>query len=230
VAAESQFDDYAEDYEGALDQGLSVSGEGKDFFARGRIEFLGQCLRQLDFVPRKAMDFGCGTGASAPSIRELTGATAILGVDTSARSIERANAAHAGPGISFSTVDGYAPTGDFDLVYTNGVFHHIPPAERPKAFAFLRDSLRPGGLLALWENNPWSPGARYVMSRIPFDRDAIMISARSAARLARAHGFRLLRTDYLFIFPAALKVLRPLEGLVRRIPAGAQYQVLCEKL
>jgi len=230
VAAELHFDDYAEDYEGALDQGLSVSGEGKDFFARGRIEFLSQCLRRLEFVPSKAMDFGCGTGASAPSIRELTGATAVLGIDTSARSIERANSTHAGAGISFSTADDFAPTGDFDLVYTNGVFHHIPPVERPKAFGLLRDSLRPGGLLALWENNPWSPGARIVMSRIPFDRDAIMISARSVARLARAHGFRVLRTDYLFIFPAALKVLRPLEGLVRRIPAGAQYQVLCEKL
>ena len=31
--AESQFDGYADDYEGALDQGLAVSGEKWDFFA-----------------------------------------------------------------------------------------------------------------------------------------------------------------------------------------------------
>jgi len=229
VAAESQFDEYADDYEGALDQGLSVSGEGRDYFARGRLEFLSQCLRGLDVVPRKAMDFGCGTGAAAPSIRELTGATTILGVDTSARSIERATGTHAGPGISFSTIDGYVPTGDFDLVYTNGVFHHIPPAERPKAFGFLRDSLRTGGLLALWENNPWSLGARYVMSRIPFDRDAIMISAIEARRLLRAGGLDVLSTEFQFVFPRVLGALRGLEPFLARLPLGAQYQVLARK-
>jgi hypothetical protein len=68
------------------------------------------------------------------------------------------------------------------------------------------------------------------MSKIPFDRDAIMLSARHARDLCRRNGFRVLRTDYLFIFPAALRVLRPLEEIARRAPFGAQYQVLCEKM
>ena len=48
-------------------------------------------------------------------------------------------------------------------------------------------------------------------------------------RSVRAQGFRVLRTDYLFIFPASLRVLRPLEAMARRAPLGAQYQVLCAK-
>ena len=31
------FDKYADDYDAALAEGLSVSGEDKDYFARGRV-------------------------------------------------------------------------------------------------------------------------------------------------------------------------------------------------
>ena len=175
------------------------------------------------------MDFGCGTGTSVPIIKDLLGAETIVGVDESARSIEHAAAHHAAPGIAFSISEGFVPEANFDLVYTSGVFHHVPVPQRPATFAFLRDVLRPGGVLAVWENNPWSLPARYVMSRIPFDRDAVMLSARRVRELARAQGFQVLRTDYLFIFPASLRVLRPLEAMARRAPLGAQYQVLCAK-
>ena len=67
------------------------------------------------------------------------------------------------------------------------------------------------------------------MSRIPFDRDAIMLSAREASRMLRAAGFTVLRTDYLFIFPRALRWFRPLERFLTSLPFGAQYQVLARK-
>jgi hypothetical protein len=34
----SEFDVYAGDYDAALNKGISVSGEDKEFFARGRLE------------------------------------------------------------------------------------------------------------------------------------------------------------------------------------------------
>jgi len=229
TAKESEFDEFAHDYDAALDQGLAVSGEGRDYFAQGRVTFLRQCLDETSFRPGKVMDFGCGTGESVPLLKELLAAEQVVGLDQSQRSIDRAARTQAAPGLSFVASASFTPAADLDLVYTNGVFHHIPVAERPEAFALLRDTLRPGGRLALWENNPWSLGARYVMSKIPFDKNAVMLSAGEVRRLALARGFRVLRTDYLFIFPAALRVLRPLEALARRAPLGAQYQVLCAK-
>jgi len=225
----SRFDHYSDDYDAALARGLAVSGEGRDFFASGRIAFLARCLRARGCAVESALDFGCGDGASVPLIKEVIGARLIAGVDESRRSIAAATAAHGGPGVTFSVTSAHVPDGTFDLVYTNGVFHHIPIAERPAALAFIHGALRPGGVFALWENNPWNLGARYVMSKIPFDRDAIMLSARQARALCARQGFRILRTDYLFIFPAALRLLRPLEALARRAPLGAQYQVLCAK-
>jgi SAM-dependent methyltransferase len=115
------------------------------------------------------------------------------------------------------------------MVYCNGVFHHIAVAERASSLDYIRRCLRPGGLFALWENNPWNLGTRYVMSRCSFDRDAIMISPPEAARLLRAQGFQVISIHYLFFFPRFLKRFRFLEPHFSRIPLGAQYQILCRK-
>ncbi len=40
------FDQYAENYDAALAQGISVSGENKDYFAHGRLAWLAQRLGQ----------------------------------------------------------------------------------------------------------------------------------------------------------------------------------------
>jgi SAM-dependent methyltransferase len=114
-------------------------------------------------------------------------------------------------------------------VYCNGVFHHIEPADRPCALASIHRALMPGGYFAFWENNPWNPGTRLVMHRIPFDRDAKTLSAPQARRLLHGAGFDVISTDFLFLFPRALATLRPLETRLTQLPAGAQYMVLCRK-
>src|SRR5437016_74764 len=60
-----EFDQYAGEYDRALAEGLSVSGEDKSYFARGRVIWLANCLRQLGHEARTVLDFGCGTGSAA---------------------------------------------------------------------------------------------------------------------------------------------------------------------
>jgi SAM-dependent methyltransferase len=122
---------------------------------------------------------------------------------------------------------GRAMAGEFDLAYCNGVFHHIAPGQRLEALALIHGAMRAGGLFSFWENNPWSPATRYVMSRCAFDRDAILLSPPEARALLRRGGFEIVRTDFRFIFPRVLRALRPIEDAVYRLPFGAQYQVLC---
>jgi len=72
-----------------------------------------------------------------------------------------------------------------------------------------------------------NPGARLVMRRIPFDRDARMISAARARRLLRAAGFGALQpARFLFFFPRQLARLRFAEPWLSRVPLGAQYCVI----
>lgn len=227
--AAQEFDAYAKNYDAALAQGISVSGEDKDFFARGRIEWLAKCFGKLGFKPHTVLDFGCGTGSAAPHLTEVLSPRIITGIDISEQSIVMAKQRYGSSSVNFEVLRDYKPSARFDLAFCNGVFHHIPPTERAGAVKCVYDSVRLGGYFAFWENNPWNPGTRYVMSKIPFDRDAIMVSAREARHLLQSSGFEIVRTDFLFIFPRSLSWFRRIEPALASLPFGAQYQVLCRK-
>ena len=132
--------------------------------------------------------------------------------------------------IQFKLFDQFSPDGKIDLAFCNGVFHHISIENRESALNYIYRSLRSKGLFALWENNPWNPGTRLVMSRIPFDRDAITLTPLESQKLLKSAGFKILRIDFLFIFPKIFRWLRFIEPHISRLPFGAQYQVLCRKI
>jgi SAM-dependent methyltransferase len=225
----SEFDDYAGNYDSALNQGLSLSGEPKEYFAQARVRWLAGRLSDLGVHPSRVLDYGCGTGGTSPELLEQLHARMVVGVDASRESLDVARTAHASARLQFETMSDLDPSGDFEVVYCNGVFHHVEPEQRLDALGYVHRSLAAGGYFALWENNPWNPGTRLVMQRIPFDRDAKPLSARHARELLIRAGFDVLRTDFLFLFPRALSALRPLEARLVRVPAGAQYMVLCRK-
>lgn len=222
------FDAHAEGYDGALAEGLQLTGESKSYFAERRISWLREQAARLGFSAiERVLDYGCGDGDAAPLLRDILGAREVAGVDASTAMVARAASTH--PWARFAPLASIASLGRFDLVYCNGVFHHIAPAERAEAVRRVLAALTPSGVFALWENHPWNPGTRLVMRRVPFDRDAIMLSPPETRRLLRRAGFAVLRTDHLFIFPRALASLRPLERFVSRLPIGGQYQVLAQR-
>jgi SAM-dependent methyltransferase len=231
VPAAPEFDAYATRYDEALNEGLSVVGERKEYFARERLRWVRRRLVQRGITSGGAiLDFGCGTGASTPFFFDELGVSRVVGVDVSDGLLAVARETFGDDArVRFERIDARAPRGEFDLAFVNGVFHHIPPAERAEALAFVRLALRPGGVFAFWENNPWNPGTRYIMSRVSFDRDAITITPSGARRLLRDAGFAVDGIDYRFVFPRALAWLRPLETMLARVPLGGQYLVLATR-
>ncbi|MGH7694128.1 MAG: class I SAM-dependent methyltransferase [Gemmatimonadaceae bacterium] len=222
------FDAYAQNYDAALDAGLSATGEDKEYFARGRVDRIRLTLRSLGFEPRSVMDYGCGTGSTTPLLLDAWADCTLIGVDSSVESVRIAQSTHASRRARFEVVSASSAE-TVDLVDCNGVFHHIPPSERANSMRYVYDALRPGGMFACCENNPWNPGTRYVMRRIPFDRDAIPISPPGARRMLRAGGFEIVSTEFLFFFPRALARLRPVERRLAAFPLGGQYIVFARK-
>jgi len=222
------FDVHAAEYDEALAEGLHLTGESRQHFAERRIAWLKrQAGRAGVSSAERVLDFGCGDGDAAPLLRDLLGAREVAGVDVSPAMVARAAERH--PWARFAPLESLANLGKFDVVYSNGVFHHIALADRLEAARRVLDALTPAGVFRLWENHPWNPGTRLVMRRVSFDRDAIMLSPPTARRLLRRAGFDVLRTDHLFLFPRTLAFFRPLERLVSRLPLGGQYQVLARR-
>lgn len=225
----ARFDSYAEGYDSALNRALAASGEEKDFYARGRVQFLAESLERVGERPGRMMDYACGIGSTTPLFLGLLGVSHVIGLDVSSRALEVATRTYGSTRATFLRPDEYRPAGDLDLVYCNGAFHHIPVMERGAVVAYMARVLRPGGVLALWENNPFNPGTRFIMSRCEFDADAVLASPAGLRRLLVKSGFRIERTDFLFVFPRLLGWLRPLEKALSRLPFGGQYQVLARR-
>lgn len=224
-------------YDGALARALSVSGESKEFFARGRIDATRAFLDEagaldpvLGNAAPRVLDFGCGIGDSAPMLRDILGARDVVGVDPSDASITHGAQLHAKEArVTLVTSSAFVPDASFDVCYTNGVFHHIPIGERAAAAYVIRNALKPGGRVFLWENHAGNPGTRLVMARCEFDDDAMPVWPHRARRILANAGFEVERTEYRFVFPRALSFLRPLEKRLLRLPIGAQYVVVARK-
>lgn len=219
--------DRSDEYASMLEQGLRLSGESRDFFMEGRVRDL---RAQLGAPPARILDFGCGTGETAAHLAQVFPQAEVYGIDTAENAIAHAERAHGGARVRFGLVRDFDAESAFDLCYTNGVFHHIPPGERDGALRRIHRSLVSGGRFALMENNPWNPGTRMVMRRIPFDRDAIPLSPPEARRLLVRGGFtRIAAPRFLFWFPRFLAPLRVLEPALVHVPLGAQYYFLATK-
>jgi SAM-dependent methyltransferase len=219
------FDDFSRDYEKILGRSLSATGETPDYFAKKRVVITKEVLHRCGESPKTAIDFGCGLGTSIPLLRQILYLREVCGIDVSADILAQARQRH--PETQF-----YQPQ-EFnervDLVFCNGVFHHIEAAARPTVLAFIKRVLRPGGYFAFWENNPRNPGTKFVMSRCAFDRDAQVLSAQASSRLLSDAGFVIGRRTSAFFFPRALAFLRATEPLLASTMLGGQYLILAEK-
>lgn len=226
---DAEFDEFAEGYDEALNRGLGLTGEGKEFFIGGRLAWLKRKLEASSVKPASCLDFGCGTGTTASYFRSILEVDTVVGIDPSDASLSVARKEIPHSWARYENSTGFTEENAFDLAYCNGVFHHIPVDEREAAVAQVFRALKPGGHFAFWENNPWNPMTRFIMSRVPFDRDAILVWPAQARRLLRDAGFEIVCTDFRFVFPKSLARLRPLEDYCRALPLGGQYQILGRK-
>ena len=219
--------DLSDDYDAMLARGLSLTGEGKDYYLAGRLADL---RRQLAGVqsPRRILDFGCGIGDTARALVEVFSTeerpVEVVGVDSSENALAHARKTHGSRNISFHPVSDLVDLGPFDLCYVNGVFHHLELGERLVTARRIHQALALGGRLALFENNPWNPGTRLVMRRIPFDRHARLISPSRARLMAAEAGFEEpAAIRFLFFFPKCLALFRFAEPWMAYVPLGGQY-------
>jgi len=207
-------------------RGVGFSGESQEFFIRGRLAHLRSALPAGCRI-KTVLDFGCGLGATTALLAEVFPGAHIVGTDAAEKALAYARAANGSQRISFCLLSELSAASKFDLCHTSGVFHHIEAQERLNAIRFIYDRLAPSGYFALFENNPWNPGTRVVMSRIPFDREAKTLSPLEARRLMLNGGFRKLGpARSLFYFPRALSFLRFAEPWLAHVPLGAQYCVI----
>jgi len=228
MQTKAEFDKSARNYEALFRPWLKIAGASREYFARSRVNWLSFLLREQGFVPKRVMDFGCGTGMSLSLLADVFDAEQVIGLDPSEESLAVAGESVGSRAVQLATPGKYVPQQNIDLVFCNGVFHHIPKAEQPAAINYVCRCLRSGGMFAMWENNPWNPMQSFAMKHSEIDKNAIPLRPPESRQLV-ASQFSVIRTDYLFFFPGYFTWLRPLEKILIKMPLGAQYQILARK-
>jgi SAM-dependent methyltransferase len=224
----ADFDRLASSYREVINKHAAITGESFEYFIELRLALVQEELaRGGRPAPSAILDFGCGIGATAAAMRARFPGATIDGVDSSPESVRVAGALGLPGGRFHVSAGGTLPFADgaFDLVYSNGTFHHIPHRDHPAIFREIARVLRPGGSAFVFENNPFNPLVVYEMKRAEIDRGTRMVFPRRLARLERGAGLRVQRARYYVFFPKQLKGLRWTERYLRRVPLGAQYYV-----
>ncbi len=221
----SEFDLFATNYKQLLDKSLAISGESSEYFADYKARYIAASVPNS--FSGKVLDFGCGVGLGSKFLRKYLPAATLHGFDDSSASIQQID-----PNLSVQglyTSDIRRLNHDYDLIVVANVMHHIPPQRRQGAVIDLKDRLAKNGKLFVFEHNPANPLTRWVVSRCPLDKDAVLLSPREIQAYTQYAKLRLVRLAYIMFFPRLLALARPLEPYLSWCRLGAQYVLIAEK-
>lgn len=220
-----EFDNYSASYEELLRDPIRDRFAGNSaFFHLRKRDLVRRYLRDSDIDAKRLsyLDVGCGKGEL---LSLLAGDFArAAGCDPSAGMLRSA----LGVEVRVQQDPARIPFDDaeFDFITAVCVYHHVQPALRASLTQEIKRLLRPGGVFAIVEHNPWNPATRVIVSRTPVDADAILLRASEARSLMRGAGFAIRRETYFLYLPEKLYgAVGAVENLLTRLPFGGQYAV-----
>jgi SAM-dependent methyltransferase len=228
---EAEFDRFADEYERQHRRNIAVTGESPEFFSEYKIRQLATFVPNLLAAPTSILDFGSGIGNSIPFFRKHFPNALLTCADASSRSIELSRKRFPGQ-ERFVLVEGDEiplDTNSFDVVFSACVFHHIAQEEHRHWLAQMLRVARPGGLLVIFEHNPFNPLTVRAVNTCPFDQNAKLIPASALIRSIKHSGWVRSELCYHLFFPRALALLRPIEKHLSWCPLGAQYSTRAHK-
>lgn len=223
------FDNYAARYAELLaDPIRDRFAPGKLFFAKRKLDLMLGELRRMGADPKSMnwLDIGCGQGDLLRLGRcEFSGSA---GSDPSQKMIAFCNDLD----VRLQPCSTEIPFDDcqFDLVSVVCVYHHVEVSERPALTAEGVRVLKPGGILAVFEHNPFNPITQLIVSRTPVDENASLLSAGRVRRLLKDSGLSSLATRYFLYMPERHYArFAHFEDRLSRIPLGGQFAVFGRK-
>ncbi|MGP8247039.1 MAG: class I SAM-dependent methyltransferase [Bryobacteraceae bacterium] len=228
--AKSSFDHFAESYDELLRDPIRARfcADGNRFFHLRKCELIRDYYRRrgIDTRGLAMLDLGCGKGELVKLLRGDFAEAA--GCDPSAQMLESGRFAASGIAVRVQTAATGIPfeSARFDLVTAVCVYHHVEPGMRDLLTAEAHRVLKPGGVFAIIEHNPYNPATRLIVSRTPVDADAELLTPAATRGLFRRSGFQVTEQRYFLYFPERVYArLRGLERLLGRVPLGGQYAV-----
>ena len=222
-----EFDKFKDNYSDKIGEAIAFSGQSHDFYIRIKADHLLKTIAKKfpDQKKIKFLDVGCGHGIihhylndNAPFDMD------IHGIDPAATVIDFAQKAHknftykVNEGTNFPYADD-----SFDVAKATCVMHHVEPAEWDNFLKEIKRVVKPGGLIFIYEHNPYNPMTRHLVNTCELDENAVLISSPDLKKRMKKVGLSEIKTDYIIFFPFNNSLFRTMETALTSLPFGAQY-------
>lgn len=234
---EPEFDHYADGYSAGCESRLKrLIGSSARVYLEVKADHLLRTLARMQTSaenPRlRLLDFGCGAGDFLSVLRDRSVAWSMEGCDVSSGMLRTARERH--PELSpevplWNCAEVPLPASTYDLITVVCVLHHVPRQSLRDTLRQLWDALSPGGLLCVYEHNPWNPVTRFMVARAPIDQNAVLISGATLSSHTGAVAAAKPELSNLLFFPPRFRFARRVEAALERIPLGGQYLMMARK-
>jgi len=227
----ADFENFKDRYVEVIQGSLPFSNVEHDFYTEVKAACLVRLFLEQGAQPEAAevLDVGCGVGLTdsllIPHFKRLSG------VDISPGVVDRA--ASRNPSARYLVYAGKTlPFLDnsFDLVFAVNVLHHVPPPQWRQTVLEMKRVCKRGGLVAVFEHNPYNPLTNWVVGRCELDTDAVLLTCKETVKLFEQSDLQRVGRRYILFFPFRGKVFRWVEDHLRWLPIGAQYCVVGGKM
>lgn len=214
------FDEYTDNYNELLHESTKFFSTSEEYFAKYKIELVrSEITRPINRI----LEYGCGIGRNIRYLQAAFPGAEIIGTDISEASLTIA--ASENPGVRFEAERENLDLGQFDLIFVAGVFHHIPPPERPSVSRLLAKRLTKAGSLCVFEHNPFNPVTRRIVNTCPYDADAVLLKPSELRSLLHQAELMTRGQAYCLFIPPKLSRLAPIEKYLEWLPLGGQYWI-----
>lgn len=144
------------------------SPSGQHVFARER-ELLRTCIREFAAARNTLLDVACGTGQFTQAVGSLF--EKVIGVDLTEAMLRQAGSKQAGDGVANILVRASAealPIQDacVDVVMSTRFLHLFGREHHGRLLSHLARPLKPGGVLIVDHDGPFTEGVEYVRDRL----------------------------------------------------------------
>lgn len=221
-----EFDEYAAEYDRLTRNPIRDRfTENKVFFHTRKWSLIERFFAQRGIQSSRLdwLDMGCGKGEllsiGKPQVASVAGCDVSPGMLSGCQE---------GIDARLQTSPTELPFGSrsFDFVTAVCIYHHVAIADRAALTKEVVRVLRPGGRFCIIEHNPLNPVTRWIVSQLPIDRDAILLSSWNTGSLQRSAGLRIEQTVNFLYFPETVyKKIGTFENWLTAIPLGGQYAV-----
>ncbi len=230
IPSRVEFERYKDTYRQEIQESISFIGQDLDFFTQVKADYLLDLTRRHVGDPSKLkiLDVGCGVGITDYYLIRYF--RKLYGVDLSRGVVQKAAALN-----SQGSYRHYAgkilpyPSQSMDITFAICVMHHVMPDGLSQFVSEMARVTKKGGLIAIFEHNPWNPLTQIAVSNCDMDDDAILLRTRQVEKLMGQAPVEVVEKKYILFTPFRGGLFRSFDRGLSWLPLGAQYYVAAKK-